>query len=102
MLRACANKGIAFDDRGDAKEIRRNLGTEPLPDKDRLLAYMSSREPTAVAPGLCFDHLNGKTSIGAMTVYADDAFFWDNAIIFYFDKYNLELDPAFVDHVLEQ
>lgn len=68
--------------------------------KEKIILYMKNATVSAFAPGFVYDVIDGKHRIGNLKCYTDGKYLWRSDIIYYFDKYNLELPKEFVDHIL--
>ena len=70
------------------------------PDKETILAFLKGRPYVAVAAGRFADHLTGETVRSDWLAYEAGEYSWDSCDIYHFERYDLELDPAFCEHVL--
>ena len=83
-----------------APSVSTALGNQPHPEKARILEYFNKFKPIAYAPMLVKDVISGAT-IGTPAAYKDGDFSWESVDVYYFDKYNINLTPRFLEHVLQ-
>ena len=74
--------------------------SEAIPCKAHVLQYMKRGKVIAAAPGRMRDVFTGEVIRGEMLVYSDGLYFWGTESIYYFEKYNLKLPGAFVEHAM--
>ncbi|MDR0840009.1 MAG: hypothetical protein LBN26_01290 [Christensenellaceae bacterium] len=76
---------------------------KPSPHKAALLAFLrgEAHKRPGGFPELLKNVLED-TYFAAVHYYDDGTYAWRTDIIYYFDKYDLELPDAFVQHVLAQ
>lgn len=74
----------------------------PLPEEEKaiILNYLRHSTITAIAPGIAKDILTGETIDGPLTCMTDGVFEWRSDIIYYFEKYDIELSSAFLSYIL--
>ena len=76
----------------------------PHPYKKQVLDFFERSEyskMTHIGPGAETDVVDGVTLFGMpVCKYLDGGFEWTTADIFYFERYNIPLDPDFIAYVL--
>jgi hypothetical protein len=76
---------------------------EPIPAKDKVLTYFKSfTHPIAVAGMALYDPMTRKYLEDSVEAYEHDGFYWTNQDVLLFEKYDLQLDPAFINFVLNE
>lgn len=78
------------------------ISTNALSNKADVLAYLNSGKVTATAPGSATDVLSGKRIKGSLKMYSDGEYAWRSDVIYYFDKYNLDLGNEFILHIISK
>lgn len=75
-------------------EVKPDFKSEKLPEKEKILNFMKSQEKRGVKAGWFSDE--GKTMYGFyIWSYKFGGFYWDDAVIYCFEKYDIKLDPEF-------
>jgi hypothetical protein len=85
---------------GATESLKDHVYDTPHPRKADLLAYMTSKQTDGVAAGVARDQIDGKTRIGLPVACNDGEYSWTTELIYYVDKYNLQLPDDFVAHAL--
>ena len=76
---------------------------KPMEEKEKVVQYMNTRsEVIAAAPAIVRDVLNPEVKIPELLLMSDGKYQWRSDIIYYVEKYDLELPEEFVNYVLEQ
>ncbi len=65
-------------------------------EKNRILAFLKSQKPDAVAACHTTDEISGKSTDIPLCSYVFDDFYWDSRDILYFEKYDMPLYPDFL------
>ena len=83
----------------DEEELR----TCECADKQRVLKFLKSLPWYCAASGYFNDVVTGELieSI-SLVAYKSGQWSWNSRDIYHFEKYNLELDPEFIQYVLNQ
>ncbi|ADO69328.1 hypothetical protein [Stigmatella aurantiaca] len=83
---------------GPALSDRR--GAPLLDDHEQILHYLRSGKVSATAGGLARDVLDpAQPIIGPLYSQTDGMWLWPSDLPYYFEKYNVLLDEAFLAHV---
>lgn len=64
--------------------------------KSRVLEFLKSQAPDAVAACLTMDEISGISTDIPLCSYAFDDYYWDSRDILYFEKYDMPLYPDFL------
>ncbi|MBQ6902815.1 MAG: hypothetical protein IJN71_07415 [Oscillospiraceae bacterium] len=78
------------------------IQSNPIEEKNKILAYLKSKQPDAYAPNIFVDIIKKKSVGGPFCCYHDDFFTWRTDTIYYFERYNMKLDNRFIEYVLSQ
>ena len=76
------------------------MQAERIEDKEKVLSFLKSFEPKAVAAGHFEDEITGDVVNTDWLSYSSGSFSWTTADIYHFEKYDLELKPEFVEYAL--
>jgi len=95
---------------GEIQELLKNdkypsiktLINKPMEEKEKVVQYMKRSEVIAAAPAIVRDVLNPEVKIPELLLMSDGKYQWRSDIIYYVEKYDLELPEEFVNYVLEQ
>ncbi|MGN0650264.1 MAG: hypothetical protein ACI4KM_07495 [Oscillospiraceae bacterium] len=88
-------KGLSAD------EILPYISDEEIEGKNKVLEYMRNPDfEEAVTSDKVFDYINNSATDIEMSAYGDGVFDWDDRDIYYFEKYNIALDPAFISRAI--
>ena len=92
----------AFED-GDPSlpHVKDLISETPDSDKAVILDYLTTNFIIG-CPGIIHDVITPGKTIGSGSLYADDLYFWNDALIGYFERYNLKLPEAFRQHILSK
>ncbi len=90
----------------DWKEFvaKANLGkiqSDKLSDgsKDRILKFLKSQQPDAVAACYTKDEISGISTNTPLCSYVFDEYYWDSRDILYFEKYDMPLYSDFIKSI---
>lgn len=75
---------------------------EEPPFKEVVLNYLKNGKTCAVAPGKLRDVIDGTTDINSLACYTDGTYLWRSDVIYYFEKYNIDLPDDFISYVLRK
>lgn len=84
----------------DYPELRSLISANPIDGKAKVLRYMKKAKVIATAAGSAKDFLTGETIRQPLTCQSDGQYTWRSDIVYFFEKYNLELPEAFIQKVL--
>ena len=71
------------------------------PDKERILGYLRTAKPVAVAAGYFRDEMTGETLVGMDDLgYVSGGYSWSTKDIYHFERYDLALELGFRTHAL--
>lgn len=74
---------------------------EPPKNKTKILRYLKNGRVGAMAPGYLYDEIDGATMIPRPTCYNDGVYGWRSDLIYYYEKYNVDLPEDFIKHALK-
>lgn len=74
----------------------------PIPEKEKILAYMKQFPCSAFTSEPVFDRYTGDKVVEADNQRTDGEYIWYESWIYYFDKYNLKLNDDFIEYVLNR
>ncbi len=80
----------------------KDLINKPIKDKEKVIRYMKRCKITAVAPARVTDLINPEKKISELYMMTDGKYEWRSDVIYYVDKYDMELPEEFIQHVLSQ
>lgn len=69
--------------------------------KNEILNHLKKGVVTAAAPAILNDVITGERLNMPLTMMNDGKYEWRSDLIYYFEKYNIELPEAFIDYVLK-
>lgn len=73
------------------------------PRKSEILEYLKNGETIAVTMNIIESLYEGDNNIiGGVTYLTDGKWIWPNYLIYYLEKFNIEINNEFVDYVLEK
>jgi len=76
---------------------------EILPERNAILSYLKHyKTQEVVATGNVYDYIAQKSTEYKTETFYDGEFEWTTYEVFYFDKYNIKLNPEFIDKVLSK
>ena len=75
---------------------------EPPKDKAKILRYLKSGKVGAMSPGYLYDRVNSEIILRNPTCYNDGTYAWRSDLIYYYEKYNVDLPEDFINHVLKK
>lgn len=79
----------------------RDLIYKPIKEKDKIVKYMKESKIQAVAPAIVTDVINPEIRFGELFFMTDSKYCWRSDVIYYFDKYDMELPEEFIQHALK-
>lgn len=76
----------------------RELINKPILDKKKVIEYMKGCKIEAVAPVIVTDFINPEIKFGELYMMTDGKYSWRSDVIYYFEKYDMELPEEFIQH----
>lgn len=80
--------------------IREHLRKEPYVEKEKILEYMKKGRVHMVSGQRMKDIFTGEPIEGEMLFMDDGKYSWTSKMIYYVEKYDLELPEDFFAHIL--
>jgi hypothetical protein len=80
----------------------KDLINKPIKEKKKIIEYMKKCKIEAVAPAIVTDLINPDIKFAELYFMSDGKYGWRSDIIYYLEKYDMELPEEFVQHVLKQ
>lgn len=80
----------------------KELINKPIKEKEKIIRYMKKCNIIAVAPAIVRDILNPNNKIAELCLMSDGKYEWRSDVIYYVEKYDMELPEEFIKHVLSQ
>ncbi len=77
-------------------EIRRETGDN---DEKEIADYLRAGEIVAISPCLVRDVFDEKGIIGSLEERTDGEYIWPSDLVYYYEKYHVELPVEFLQHV---
>lgn len=93
-----------FTGEGNDKSLSTQVFPSPIYGKGRILEYLRSFPATYAAAMSLKDEITGQTLDSGVSGYEDEegGWFWDDRMIYHFEKYNMKLSEEFIDYVLSR
>jgi len=76
------------------ESVKRNVVYE---DKDLILKYLKSGNELFLMG--CRERYKGETIAHVKTIYTDGAFYWTSELIYFFEKFSIEIDDEFLSKI---
>ncbi|HJG36725.1 hypothetical protein [Enorma phocaeensis] len=73
---------------------------KPDADKQRIMRFFNASTYDIFAAGYLFDEVAGKETRIPLAAVQRDGFAWSNRDAYYFEKYDMQLDPEFREYAL--
>lgn len=70
-------------------------------DKKQIINYMKKCRITSFSPAIVHDVLSGERINHELTCMTDGLYAWRSDLIYYIDKYNLNLPEDFIKHIFK-
>lgn len=86
----------------DYPSIRSMISENKDKNKDIIIAYLKNGKRTAESPSRPIDLITGKSLNMSLAMQSDGMYTWRSDFVYYYEKYNLKLNPDFISHVLQQ
>jgi len=83
--------------------LRDYISDTPHPHKTEILQYLKAQKHATgiVAATIKMDAIDGVSRIGSIQHYEDGVYYWGTEVIYYFNRYNLQLPDDFISRVLD-
>lgn len=75
---------------------------KPIKEKKKVVDYMKKCKVEAVAPAIVIDLINPEIRFAELCMMTDGIYAWRFVVIYYVERYDMELPEEFVEHVLKQ
>lgn len=82
--------------------IRSMISENEDENKNVIIAYLKNGKHTAESPSRLTDFITGKPLNMSLAMQSDGIYSWRSDFVYYYEKYNLKLNPDFIRHVLQQ
>lgn len=69
--------------------------------KDRIVRYMKNGKISSCSPAIVKDVLSGEPINAPLSCMNDGIYAWRSDLIYYIEKYNINLPDDFIKHVLQ-
>lgn len=80
----------------------RDLINKPIKEKSKVIEYMKKSKVIAVAPAIVRDIINPNNKIPELFLMTDGKYEWRSDVIYYVEKYDMELPEEFIEYVLSE
>lgn len=80
----------------------KDLINKPIKEKKKVIEYMKKCKIEAVAPAIITDLINPEIKFAELYLMTDGKYEWRSDVIYYVEKYDMELPEEFIQHVLNQ
>mgnify|MGYP001046517198 CR=1 FL=1 len=80
----------------------KELINKPIKEKKKVIEYMKKCKVIGVAPAIVRDVINPENRIPELLLMTDGIYEWRSDIIYYVEKYDMELPEEFIQHILKQ
>jgi hypothetical protein len=95
---------------GETKELDKDdkypsimeLINKPIKEKKKIIEYMKKSQVIAVAPARVYDVINPDNKIPELFIMTDGKYGWRSDVIYYVEKYDMELPEEFIEHALNE
>ncbi|WP_238881602.1 hypothetical protein [Clostridium sp. YIM B02551] len=80
----------------------KELINRPIKDKEKILEYMRKSKVIAQAPAVGMDLINPNNKTLELSLMTDGDYEWRSDVIYYVDKYDMELPEEFINHIVSE
>lgn len=77
-----------------------DLINKPMKEKEKILKYMKNCKITSTSPAIITDLINPEIKFAELYCMTDGKYGWRSDVIYYLEKYDMELPEEFIQHVL--
>lgn len=86
---------------GDSgKSVKDHISTKAIPGKEKILSYLKSFPVDGVRCSTLYDFVEDVLYTPTVFFHTDGEYSWDDEETYHFEKYNMELDKAFINKIL--
>ena len=93
----------------DYKELHGNenvsllnhISEQAIDGKRKVLLYLKNGNDDGVRCSGVYDYVKAEPQFDTIHLFTDGEYYWDSEEIYHFEKYNLELNPDFVEKALK-
>lgn len=71
-------------------------------EKQKIVEYLKKGKHIAESPSRITDFITGQPINIPLSMQSDGQYSWRSDIIYYYENYNIKLNPEFVAHVLKK
>ena len=89
-------KNMVFNEHVGTLTMKKDAKIERHPEKELILEYLKSFDMDAVCAGKVYDMIKKEYTDVTIVTYSDGEYYWDSADVYYFENYDIELEPEFV------
>jgi len=83
--------------------LKESVRVLPSEQKKAILSYLRNEKYIRAAiPAVSRDYFTNAHFNEKCLLYSDGEYCWDYNVIYYFEKYNIDLGDAFTNHVLKR
>jgi len=82
------------------KSMKDDFKAAPSPFYREIITYLKNGKVTLVAPSCAVDVISGERIDRTNCIMTDGEYTWSNMLIYYIQKYNLELPGEFVNKIM--
>ena len=79
----------------------KDLIYKPIKEKVKIIEYMKQSKIEAVAPAIVTDLINPDIRFTELYFMTDSKYGWRSDVIYYVDKYDMDLPEEFIKHALK-
>jgi hypothetical protein len=79
----------------------KDLIYKPIKEKEKIIKYMKQSKILCAAPAIVTDLINPEIRFAELFFMHDSKYAWRSDVIYYFDKYDMELPEEFIQHALK-
>ena len=87
--------------RDPAISLLDHISDTPIPEKEKILAYLKSGTYDGVRCSLLYDYVKDVGTTESIFLYTDGEYIWTSEEIYHFEHYNLALNPEFIQMFTE-
>lgn len=80
----------------------KDLINKPIKEKKKIIEYMKKCKIIATVPAVVRDIVNPNNRVPELFLMSDGKYEWRSDVIYYVEKYDIELPEEFIKHVLSQ
>ncbi len=94
---------IDFDiDEISAENLKKYCSEITINDKQKIVTYLKETPLSAFTSSPVIDVFTGKEVYAADNAHSDSIYCWYESEIYYFEKYNLQLKPEFIEYICKK